>query len=291
MRRDGAKARDFAGRHGVARATDNAEELLAMGDIDAVYIATPPAHHLEYAKAALAAGKHVYLEKPMAMNAGECREIVEAERASGLKAAVAHYRRRMPAFLKVWDLLGAGAIGKPHGAEIHMLLADRTGMVAKAETNWRLRPEVSGGGLFHDLAPHQLDLMRVFFGEAAEYVGSARRRPKMAPCATAVSGTIRFESGVEFEGQWDFNAAGEEREECVITGDLGTIRFGFFGNEASLTNEKSGEKIVFNFDAPAHVQQPMIEAVNAWLRGEGECPCSTTDGLRVMEIIDGFTGQ
>ena len=79
MRRDGEKAADFARRHQVGKWYDSVESLLGDPDIDAVYIATPPRYHMEHCLAALAAGKHVYLEKPMALNASECAAIIEAE--------------------------------------------------------------------------------------------------------------------------------------------------------------------------------------------------------------------
>ena len=82
MRRDGAKAEDFARRHGVSQWTDDAETLLKNPDIDAIYIATPPASHKDYAVAALAAGKSVYVEKPVALNAAECEAMIAAESTS-----------------------------------------------------------------------------------------------------------------------------------------------------------------------------------------------------------------
>src|SRR5688500_6941059 len=72
MRRDSEKARDYATRHNVPLWYNNAEELLSNPDIDAVYIATPPAQHKDYAIAAIAAGKHVYIEHPVTLNAAEC---------------------------------------------------------------------------------------------------------------------------------------------------------------------------------------------------------------------------
>ena len=98
MRRDGKKAADFARRHGVEKWYDSVDALLADPDLDAIYVATPPRYHREHCLAALAAGKHVYLEKPMAMNAAECATIIEAESHSGKKVVVAHYRRALPAF-------------------------------------------------------------------------------------------------------------------------------------------------------------------------------------------------
>ena len=72
MRRDGAKAEDFAKRHGVDRWSDNADEVLGDSEVNAVYIATPPSSHLELGLKVAAAGKPCLMEKPMAMNHKEC---------------------------------------------------------------------------------------------------------------------------------------------------------------------------------------------------------------------------
>jgi predicted dehydrogenase len=98
MRRDGDKARDYARRHGVPHWYDDAEKLVADADVDAVYVATPPSSHKRYALLAIAAGKPVYVEKPFAMNAAECEEIVAAGRAANVPVFVAYYRRALPRF-------------------------------------------------------------------------------------------------------------------------------------------------------------------------------------------------
>ena len=83
MRRDGAKAQDYARRHGVPRWYDDAAALIHDPDVDAVYGATPPSSHRHYALMAIAAGKPVYVEKPMALDHAECEDIVAAGEAAG----------------------------------------------------------------------------------------------------------------------------------------------------------------------------------------------------------------
>src|SRR5699024_4274467 len=112
MRRDGAKAADYARRHGVPRWYDDADALIADPEVDAVYVATPPDSHADYAVRALRAGKPVYVEKPMARTATECEEILSASRRAGLPVFVAYYRRAMPRFATVKELLEGGAIGQ-----------------------------------------------------------------------------------------------------------------------------------------------------------------------------------
>src|SRR3954454_8380540 len=111
MRRDGEKARDYAARHGVPFWSGDADEVIHHPEVNAVYVATPPGSHLEYALKVCAAGKPAYVEKPMARNASECAAMVEAFEHAGLPLFVAYYRRALPRFLKVKELIESGRIG------------------------------------------------------------------------------------------------------------------------------------------------------------------------------------
>src|SRR5664280_2922152 len=105
MRRDAERARDFAERHGVARWSTDAQAVIDDPEVTAVYVATPTATHAQYAIAAARAGKHVLVEKPMAMSAAEAGRIVEAADAAGVRVWVGYYRRALPHFVKIRQLL------------------------------------------------------------------------------------------------------------------------------------------------------------------------------------------
>ncbi len=288
MRRDSAKAADFASRHGVGKWYDSVDALLADPEVDAVYIATPPRFHLEHCLAALAAGKHVYLEKPMALDAEQCVKIIEAEEQSPGKVVVAHYRRALPAFKKIGAIIEAGTIGDVRLAEVNFYLPEESNLIPDTGNSWRLNPEISGGGLFHDLSPHLLDLLLVYFGTPQRYEGFSARLNPAAPAEDFVQATIIFEKNVIFRGCWCFSVAPcAASERLVVTGNKGRVSAPFFGDEVVLCRD--GEKTVIPFVNPLNIQQPMIEAVTGYFLGQGDCPCSTFDGLKVMEMIDRFT--
>lgn len=288
MRRDTDKARDFARRHGVEKWYDSVPDLLADPGIDAIYIATPPRYHREHALAALNAGKDVYLEKPMAMNQDECQQIIDAEAMSPNKIAIAHYRRALPAFIKIGEMIKNGTIGTVRLAEVNFYLSESSSLLPDMGNNWRIDPVVSGGGLFHDLSPHMLDLLLVYFGQPLDYQGFSIRQNDKAPADDFVQGTIRFENNIVFRGLWCFSVAQAAASELlVITGTKGQISCPFFGNEIRLLTDE-GEEII-PCTNPPNIQQPMIEQVSRYFLGKTECPCSTTDGLEVMKIIDRFT--
>jgi 1,5-anhydro-D-fructose reductase (1,5-anhydro-D-mannitol-forming) len=286
MRRDTEKARDYATRHQIPLWYDNAEALLDNPDIDAIYIATPPAQHLEYALAALAAGKHVYIEKPVTLNAAECRTLIAAAERSMQKVCVAHYRRTLPLFVEIKKQIHAGVIGTPLIAQIDML---RPAPANISQQNWRLNPELSGGGLFHDLAPHQLDLMLHWFGTVTAAQGAAQNQRQLSSADDRVHGWAQFESGVLLQGRWHFACAPHiRRDHCEIIGTQGSIQFSFFG-EAEFTLSNSEGKKIITLPHPAHVQQPLIAQINDYFRGGQHNPCSLQDALAGMELIDCFT--
>lgn len=283
MRRDKAKAEDFAKRHGVARFYDDATAILEDPSIDAVYVATPPSSHLGYALQVLAADKHLYLEKPMALSADECNKINEAAKASKGKLVVAHYRRGWPMFQKVKQMLTDGFLGEVRMAQINIIQG------FNPDVGWRIDPGVSGGGIFHDLAPHHLDIMLWLFGETDSFAGFSKKQNPAASADDCVAGTIGFKSGVAFTGSWNFSGVGvEDLDECRIIGEKGSLTFNFFGD--TIVTSIGGESNVLKFELPEHMQQPMIESVNDYFSGKTDlCPCSGEDGLKTLEIIEAFT--
>ena len=108
MRRTSHCAEDYAKRHSISRWYDNADALIHDPEVTAIYIATPPGSHLEYALKAREAGKPAYVEKPMARNYDECRQIVESFGSAGLRLFVAYYRRALPRFLKAKEIVVEG---------------------------------------------------------------------------------------------------------------------------------------------------------------------------------------
>ena len=287
MRRDGKKAEDFAHRHNVSQWFDSVDGLLENREINAVYIATPPSTHLEYALRALNAGKHVYLEKPMTMDAREGLHLLEAVKSCNVKLTVAHYRRRLPAFLKVKELLDTRSIGEVRLIDLQILQSQKSGIIAEIDINWRVDPKISGGGYFHDLAPHQIDLMCHFFGPYSLAEGISCNQNKAYRADDMVNGLISFKSGVQFRGCWCFNVSEQDkRDQCVIYGSRGSISFSFYGEKVIL-KAADGEEI-FGFKNPVNIQLPMIRSTVDYFLDKAPNPCPVEDGLVVMELMDRF---
>jgi 1,5-anhydro-D-fructose reductase (1,5-anhydro-D-mannitol-forming) len=284
MRRDLQKAKDFAMRHEVPAYYDDANRLIDDPEINAIYIATPPAFHESYAIDAMKAGKPVYIEKPVALNSRSCEKILFASRELGIKVSVAHYRRALPVFKKVRSLIQSGIIGKPS-----LILArtlEPANEKTKAADYWRTNPEISGGGLFFDLAPHQLDIFYWLFGKPSHVSGSSLNQTNHYAAADLTSLEALFDHAVYLQGIWAFNVnAASEQEICEIIGDLGKLSFCFFTKSDIRITTSSGVETI-TLDYPENIQQPMIDEVVKYFRGEGANPCSLEDALVTMQMMD-----
>lgn len=289
MRRDAAKAADYARRHGVLRWYADAGALLADPAVTAVYIATPPRYHEAYTLQALAAGKAVYVEKPMALDAAAARRMDAAARAAGLPLCVAHYRRAQPLFQKLHSLLQEGAIGRLRHVRLELWEPHNGGLVAQTELPWRLDPAQSGGGLFYDLAPHALDLLHWLLGPAEDATGRSWNSYGHYAAPDTTAGIARYPGGVLLEAAWRFGAA-EKRDELVFTGEKGRLRCAVFAPQPLLLEHFDGSVSArFDFPPLAHVQQPMIAAVTDHFRGLGPNPVPAADGVAVLELMGHFS--
>ncbi len=289
MRRDAAKASDYAKRHNVPKWYDDAQQLIDDPDVNAVYVATPPQSHEDYAIRAMKAGKPVYVEKPMSVNSASAKRMLQASLDTGMKLCVAHYRKAQPRFKKVKALLDAKEIGDVRMINLQLLQPPQSAVISKTDAFWRIDPSISGGGLFHDLSPHQLDLIQYFFGDYNTVNGFAKNQAGLYNADDLVMGNIFFNSGAVFNGCWCFTVAeNEERDLVEIIGSVGKISFTTFSTNHIVLSKKGVEEII-TFDELPHVQQPMIHAVVQFFLGEGPNPSSAESAVATMEIIDAFT--
>jgi len=288
MRRNAAKAADYAQRHNVNKWYADAAELMDDSEINSIYIATPPASHLAYALSALQKGFNVYVEKPVTLNAVEAQQMADAVKQNEGRLTVAHYRRAQPLFLFIKELLDKNTIGEIRTVQIKMWKSAKPPLVDNTPDNWRVQPEFSGGGYFHDLAPHQLDLMLFYFGEPAYYQGYSLNQSGLYPADDNVTGQIIFKNKVVVNGSWCFNVAESEAiDKCEIIGSKGSINFSFFSGH--VVNWKvENENKSMTFSPLQHVQQPLIEKIVDYFNDKGPNPCSIEEAVVLMKIMDAF---
>lgn len=281
MRRSADKAADYARRHGVGKWYADAQALIDDPEVDAVYIATPPGSHCDYALRVAAAGKPCYVEKPMARSADECRRMVDAFQARGLPLFVAYYRRALPAFVKAKALLRDGAIGRL--SMIGYRFASPSHRQPPEKLGWRVDVAESGGGLFLDLGSHLLDALDWTVGPLEQVSGVARNIGGTYPAEDTVA--MRFIAGGAC-GTASWNFASDIAEDVIeLTGTDGRITWSCFGG--GTVRLVRGESVQ-TFDLPAGrtVHQPLVEQIMAELRGGPPSPSTGLSALRTNEVMD-----
>jgi len=268
---------------------DDADKLINDPEVNAVYIATPPNSHAEYTIRAAQAGKCVYVEKPMARNFDECRIMIDACEKANVPLFVAYYRRRLPDFAKVKQLIDAGAIGPVRFVCIELYHQPTEEVFDPQRLPWRVLPEIAGGGYFFDLASHQLDFLDYAFGPIASAKGFAANQAGLYPAEDVVCASFTFESGAVGSGVWCFTVSAENRKDCTqVVGEKGKITYSSF-DPAPVVLETALGVEQFNIARPQHVQQPLIQTVVDELRGRGKCPSTGPSAARTSRVMDWIT--
>jgi predicted dehydrogenase len=287
MRRDADKAADYARRHGVEKWYTDGSALIGDPEVNAVYVATPPYAHARYAIEAMRAGKPVYVEKPMALNHPECREMLSVSEETGMPLWVAYYRRTLPAFLEAGKLIEAGAIGRVLTVEVRLHKAAAERDQPREEMHWHVFPEMGGAGHFFDLASHQVDYLDFLFGEITQAEGWASNRAGLYPAEDTVTGTWLHASGVAGTGNWSFVVdPASERDEIRIVGEKGEIVLSCFTDPGALRLVTTGGTEEFRFENPENISLNLVQQVVDELRGVGACVSTGESAARTSRVLD-----
>jgi predicted dehydrogenase len=280
MRRDAARAKDYAERHNVPRWYANADELVADPEVDAVYVATPTSSHKEHVLRAAHARKPVLVEKPMAMSVVECEAMIAACREAQVPLRVAYYRRKLPRFEKMRTLIMAGAIGEPRAVFARQFMKDGTG----PRQQWKVDAKVNGGGLFVDMQTHVLDWLHYVFGNVREISGVAMNSAHSYNAEDTVSYSLLFEKGVVASGLFAYSI-GNEEESVAVYGSEGELSVGFF-RPSEVRLLCGGTSQIYQLPDPPHVHQPLIQAFVNELRGGPALDSTGESALEAARVID-----
>ncbi len=292
MSRSEKKARSYAERHNVSRWYTDAQELIDDPDVNAIYIATPPSSHAIYAIMAMHAGKPVYVEKPLAATYDDCARINRVSEQTGIPCFVAYYRRYMPYFKRIKQIIQNKTIGEILNVQIRFSCPPREFDSAKGKDQpWRLKPDIAGGGYFYDMAPHQLDMLQDLFGVITEAEGMCSNRGGLYEAEDTVSACFRFESGLTGSGSWCFvghQSATEDRIE--VFGNKGKLSFSIFDYDPIQLVTGNGVENI-SIPNPKYVQLPIIKAVIEDLQGFGLCSCTSVSATPVNWVMDRILGK
>lgn len=311
------RAREAAARFGIPHWSTDYREVVARSDVDLVSISTPPYQHYPMAMAALEAGKHVLLEKPMALNVGEAEALLEKAQAAGVVHAIAHEFRFAPARAYMKDLLEQGYIGQLRHVNASLHVAGRVGSLASPHYTWAAQRAL-GGGFLMALGSHFIDSLRHWFGDFAGVSGRVyTHRPertdpvtgevRLADADDAFTCVLAFKSGawgtLTCSGAAPFGPGG--RIEAYGTdGTLWSPQPSFNPEpDGYLLGARVGEKALQKLVPPPEKYRPfeddrdhrllpfrlMVDKLVEAIRTGGQVEGATfADGVKVQQVIDGI---
>ena len=287
MRRDGDKAQDYAKRHDIKTWYTDAQKLIDDPKVNAIYVATPPSTHAEYAIAAMRAGKPVYVEKPMAASYEECVEMMRVSVETGVPCFVAYYRRTLPYFRRVKQLIDDGMLGDISTINIRFAIPPYATDYSRDTLPWRVKKEIAGAGYFFDLASHQFDLLDFLLGPIVDAQGHTSNIAGLYDVEDTVSATFQFESGIVGSGSWSFVAPPDTRTDTIeLVGTKGKLTFSTF-MFTEIMEETSYCKIVYNETNPDNIQYHLIKSIVENLQGKGgEVASTCTSAARTNWVMD-----
>ena len=292
MSRSEKNARRYAERHGINKWYTDAQELIDDPDVNAIYIATPPSSHATFAIMAMKAGKPVYVEKPLAATYEDCARVNRISEETGVPCFVAYYRRYLPYFQKVKQMVQDGTIGNIMNVQLRFAVPPRDLDYSHPENMpWRLQPDIAGGGYFYDLAPHQLDLLQDMFGVIVDANGICANRANLYSVEDSVSACFRFESGLPGSGSWCFVAHESAKDDRIeVIGDKGQVSFSVFNYEPISLNTLEGKQSI-TVPNPPYVQYPLIKSVIEHLQGISVCSCTSVSATPTNWVMDRILGK
>lgn len=248
-------AAEFASEFGAKRGYGDWRELVKDDEVDAVYIATPVYLHAPQTIAAAEAGKHVLCEKPMAMNASECDEMIAACEANGVKLGIAYYRRFYPVLARVRELLASGEIGRPVVAQINSF--EYVDIAVDDPRHWFLEKAKNGGGPMMDFGCHRLEVVTNLFGRVARMSSlTANVEWKDREVEDTAVATLEFESGPVATVTVTHGAI-EPQDTLNIFGTLGSLHIPVLNRGDVRIVSKNAERIESHPNGP-NTDEPLI---------------------------------
>ncbi len=278
------KAQASAKQFNIALAFDSAEALCQSSEVDAVLVTTPNAMHLQDVLIALRNGKHVLCEKPMGVNADECRQMVEAARKAGVLLGVAQVFRFEDSTRRLRERLEAGEIGKPIFARAEFSFPGKTGHARQ----WLYDPAVAGGGSIADVGVHCIDGLRFILQDEVTSVSAQAMSDEVSGKLEAASAIIlQFSRGTLATVQVSFRA--DYRTPLEIVGEHGALRAeNGFNVERPVTVERRDVWDVIESEtvsnAPAYTRQ--VDAFADAITKGVPFPASGEQGWQNQEILD-----
>jgi predicted dehydrogenase len=278
-RRDATKLNEFCARFGVGHAYVDSRDLIESDAIDAVYVATPVYLHRQNVVDAAKAGKHVIVEKPMAMTTTECDEMIRACRDAGVKLSVAYYRRFYPIVHRMKELIASGELGIP--LSINASTGNQTQF---PKDDWRVVLSQGGGGPLMDIGSHRLDLFLDMFGPVESVKSCIESIASNYEAEDAAALLLKFQSGPIGILQTHFGASNVPDFFAVVCTQGSMFTGSLNGGELRILQD---DKITIEQHPPhRNLHAPLIADFSDSLRNDREPMVTSTEGRDVNRVIE-----
>ncbi len=283
-RRDLAQARESARGYNIPLAFDSVAELCRSQEVDAVLVTTPNSLHLQDVLTAVEAGKHVLCEKPLAMNAAEAKQMVEAARRRNVRFGVAHVFRFNESIRKLRAHIAAGAIGQPIFARSEFSFpAD-----ASHPRKWLYDASVAGAGPVFDIGVHCIDTLRFVLQDEVTRVNATATSDKRSGDVESVAAlTLEFSRGTMGVVLISYRA--EYRTPLEFVGDAGVLWADDALNvEHPIEIElRRGKEVIQRDTTSNHLAYALqVDAFADWVEGKSHFPAPGEEGWQNQEILD-----
>jgi predicted dehydrogenase len=265
-----------------AKAFDSVEKLAAQPGLDAVYVATPHQFHAAHTSLAASFGKHVLVEKPMAMSVAECDQMIDACRSADVRLGVAYYRRFYPLVARMRQLLDGGSIGTP--LAISAVTATPFAISPGEQGYWRVDPDQGGGGALMDIGSHRIDIFRYFFGEIAEVQAFCATLAADYSAEDSVVVALQFEQGPLGTLQCHFGSTADP-DELAILGTRGRLVARPL-NGSTLIWENQRNQQTETHVRPSNLCGPLIQDFVEAIRTGREPRVPGTDGRATNWVME-----
>jgi predicted dehydrogenase len=282
-RRTIAAARESAAEYEIPFAFDSVAALAASPDVDAVLVTTPNSVHLADVLAAINAGKHVLCEKPMAMNADECRQMVKAAGERGVVLGVAHVFRFNESVLRFRSMVAEGKVGRP------IFARSEFSFLASPEhpRKWLYESAIAGAGPIFDIGVHCIDTLRFILDDEVVWVSaSAQSDERSGDVESWAIVTLEFSRGTIGTVLVSYRA--EYRTPLEVVGDSGAL-----AADNALNVEHPIEILFRCADATEtntvtnqSVYALQVDAFSDAVEGKSRFPIPGEDGWQNQEVLD-----
>jgi predicted dehydrogenase len=280
-RRNAAQLDRFCRHFDVSLAFTEGEQLIESGEVDAVYIATPVDSHHRLTLHAAKFGKHVLVEKPMAISPTECDEMVAACKKADVRLGVAYYRRFYPASKKIEEVIQSGELGQIYSVTA---VTATPPFPDEFEGIWRVDTAKAGGGSLMDIGSHRLNLLLHWFGPVVDvkaYCDTLGQDHSAENCTTFI---CRFQSGVHGIIHCIFGVP-VDPDELTIMGSKGRLTCSPL-NGGHVEIQKDNRREQFSLPPNENFNAPLIADFVAAIQEQRDPEISGEEGASVNEVMN-----